>query len=124
MAGAEVRDSRNATNRKAYEPDDVSRTIGGQLRREVKIRAAETFDVRVQLRHPVSLAVEEDLGVIHLTAGMGNIQLSDAQHQKIVETIWPAKFVSPAMSGGARRLWLFPEEWGNWCTMNVHGILP
>ncbi|MFZ3043867.1 MAG: hypothetical protein WA058_02030 [Minisyncoccia bacterium] len=124
IAAAESRDSQNATNAEAYKPDAVSRTLGGQLRREVKIRAPLTADIRVQLRDPQTLKVVEELGLLHLVDGIGSIQLTYGQHLKIVETLWPGKFISPVVSGAARRIWLFRYEWGNWCEMNVHGILP
>ena len=123
IEAADGRDSKNAANHEAYKPDDLSRTLGGQLRREVKIRAPVNVDIRVQLRDPQTTKVIEDLGVLRLEGGIGSISLSDAQHQKIVETIWPVDFVSPTVSGGARRNWLFPYEWKR-CEINVHGAKP
>ena len=120
---AEKRDTENATNQEAYKPDAVSRTLGGQLRREVQTRASVNTMVKVQIRDPQSLQVLDEMSV-HLSDGMGNITLSSDQRAKIVETIWPATFVSPSVSGGERRLWLFPNEWGKWCEMNVHGLVP
>jgi len=124
IAAAESRDSRNATNAEAYKPDDVSRTLGGQLRREVKIRAPLNADIRVQLRDPQTLKVVEELGTLHLVDGIGSIQLTYEQHLLLVEMLWPGRFRSPVVSGAARRLWLFPYEWKDWCEMNVHGIVP
>lgn len=122
IAAAERRNSKSATAREEYEPvrDDLSRTLGGKLRREVKTRAPWTLDVQVQLRDPQTIAVLQSLGTLRLENGLGSIALTEKQHGMIVETIWPADFKSPAMSGSARRLWLFPSEWGT-CAMNVHG---
>src|SRR3989344_4138291 len=124
VGSAKGRDTSNATNPEAYKPDAVSRTIGGQLRREVKTRAAVDTHVVIQLRDPKTTAVVKELGTIRLVAGTGTISISDEQRAMIVETIWPTNFMSPIASGAARRLWLFPEEWRNWCSMNVHGLVP
>ena len=123
---AEDRDSKNATRAEAYKPDDVSRTVGRQLRRDVRVRVATAnVDIRIFYRDPKTLAVTKDLGVLRTTAGIGKFQFPDDPRQWIVETIWPmANFVSPTMSGGERRMWLFPYEWKDLCSMNEHGIIP
>ncbi|MFZ2167880.1 MAG: hypothetical protein WAV50_03360 [Minisyncoccia bacterium] len=123
IRAAEDRDTQNATNAEAYKPDALSRTLGGQLRREVKVRASVTGDIRVRLLDPTTLRVVEELPPLHLVDGMDSILLSNDQRAKIVETIWPRGFVSPVVSGGERRLWFFPREWGKECEMNIHGAL-
>ncbi|MFH0987992.1 MAG: hypothetical protein V1763_01320 [Parcubacteria group bacterium] len=125
IANAKERDSRQATNRVVYETDDVSRTIGGQLRREVKVRASVGADLKVFYRDPVTLKVVQDLGVLRVVSGTGSIRFSDDPRKWIVEAIWPAgDFLSPTVSGDHRRLWVFPNEWGTWCAVNAHGIVP
>lgn len=124
IISAEGRDSRNATSADAYKPDAFSRTLGGQLRREVKTRASIGAEIDVQLRDPRTLSVIKKLGNIKLVGGVGSMALSSDQIGMIVETIWPNDFISPVMSGGKNRLWLFPYEWKSWCLMNVHGLVP
>ena len=58
-----------------------------------------------------------------LVRGAGSFHFANDPRGYIVETLWPMDFLSPALSGGERRLRLFPAEWGNFCTMNEHGIL-
>ena len=122
------RDSENASNRKAYMTDALSRTLGNELVRVVNVRAPVSADIAVTLLDPVTLAVVEDLGNYRLVDGMVSVPLTDAQKEKIVQTIWPGWFSSPTVSGGARRLWLFPDEWWGkpgglrWCTKDVHGV--
>ena len=123
VAVANSRDTQQATNATGYKGDGVSRTLGGQLRREVRTRAPVTTDVLVVLRDPQTFVAVQAREVIRLKDGVGTMTLSGDQVRMIVETIWPANFTSPTLSGGERRLWLFPSEWGNWCTMNVHGLV-
>jgi len=124
ISAAESRDSQDATISSVYSADDVSRTLGKSLRDVVKTRAAINEDLKVRLLDPKTLAViQEDL-VLQTTAGVGSIKLPGDPHQWIIETIWPADFISPTTSGGERRLRLFPEEWGRYCSMNEHGIVP
>ena len=108
----------------AYKADAVSRTLGGQLRREVKVRTPVTTDIRVAFRNPQTLAVVQDSGVLHIADGVGNMTISGDQLGMIIETIWPKEFVSPTVSGDAHRLWFFPEEWKSFCSMNIHGLVP
>jgi hypothetical protein len=124
VAVANSRDTQQATNAAGYKGDGVSRTLGGQLRREVRTRAQVTTDVLVMLRDPKTFVAVQARVVIRLMDGVGSMTLSGDQVGMIVETIWPANFTSPTLSGGERRLWLFPGEWGSWCTMNVHGLVP
>ena len=108
----------------AYKADAVSRTLGGQLRREVKVRTPITTDIRVAFRNPQTLAVVQDSGVLHIAEGVGSMTISGDQLGMIIETVWPKEFVSPTVSGGEHRLWFFPEEWKNYCAMNIHGLVP
>lgn len=118
---AEDRDSENASKMDAYKPSAFSRELGGQLRREVKIRADVNTRILVNLRDPVSFRVVKTLGAMEMVNGIGKMSLTADQVAMVVETIWPNGFVSPAVSGGERRVELFPYEWGKWCEMNVHG---
>ncbi len=121
---AEVRDSKSATDLSAYEPGAFSRTLGGQLRREVQVRAPLETSLRVFLLNPVTGKAESELSsTIRLSGGVGRVTLTREQTEKVVETVWPGYFKSPANSGGARRLRLYPREWGSECTMNVHGAI-
>lgn len=122
-SAATSRDSRNATDAAAYRADDVSRTLGGRLRREVVVRAPLTLDIPVFYRDPQTKG-QRKLGVLRVVGGTGSMKLPDDPRKMIVETIWPKDSISPAESAGDRRLWLFPEEWGSWCAMNVHGVVP
>ncbi len=127
IAAAAKRDSKNASNAEAYKPDALSRTLGDDLIRVVNVRAPVGADIKAQLLDPKTLEVVEDLGVFRLIDGIVIIPLSKEQRTKIVQTIWPAWFSSPTVSGALRRLWFFPKEWekkegGKWCTMNEHGI--
>jgi hypothetical protein len=102
----------------------VSRTIGGVLRKDVKVRATTNADIRVLYRDPKTLAVVKDLGILKVSSGVGSFSFPDDPRSYIVETIWPATFVSPTVSMGERRLWIFPDEWRRFCSPNVHGIVP
>lgn len=124
IEAARKRNSRNASNAAAYKVDDVSRTLGARLRRDVRVRALIDAEVQVFYRSPQTVQVTQNLGLLHLSAGLGSIQLPGDPRAWIIGTIWPKNFLSPTRSGGERRLWLFPEEWSTWCTMNVHGIVP
>jgi len=124
VASAEARDTKNASDVEAYKPDAFSRTLGGQLRREVKTRANVNANITVNLRDPRTFKVTGTLGVMDMVEGIGKMPLTNEQRQMVVETIWPNGFVSPAVSGGERRIELFFPEWGNNCTMNVHGSKP
>lgn len=121
---AEERDSENASKMDAYKPSAFSRTLGGQLRREVKTRADVNTRIMVNLRDPVTFKVVQILDAMEMVSGIGKMSLTKNQVAMIVETIWPNGFLSPAMSGGERRVELFPNEWGKWCEMNVHGAKP
>ncbi|MEX2013650.1 MAG: hypothetical protein WD897_01925 [Parcubacteria group bacterium] len=123
-AVAKDRDTRNATDPAAYQGDAVSRVLGGRLRREVQTRAPVDVDLQVFYRDPQTAVVVEVIGLLRVDAGTGSLLLPGDPRQWIVETVWPRHFISPTESGGERRLWLFPKEWGKWCSMNVHGILP
>lgn len=124
MKIAKNRNTRNAIDPTGYRGDAVSRTLGTQLRREVRVRAPINIELQVFYRDSPTARIVEDLGILHITGGMGSRVLPDDPRQWIIETIWPSDFLSPTMSGGQRRLWLFGDEWKDWCMMNVHGIVP
>ncbi|MDO8569207.1 MAG: hypothetical protein Q7R89_00230 [bacterium] len=121
---AESRDTRHATDPVGYQGDDVSRTLGARLRKEVRVRAPVNIELQVFYRDPPTARVVEDLGVLRVMEGTGSVLPPDDPCKWIIETVWPEYFISPAKSGGRRRLWLFPEEWGKWRGMQVHGIVP
>ena len=60
---------------------------------------------------------------MHLVGGVGSIQFPEDPRHYIVEADWPSRFVSPTLSGGKRRLRIFPGEW-KWCMPHMHGVLP
>ncbi len=128
IAAAESRDSQNAMNVEAYKADDLSRTLGAQLRREVKIRAPVTTDVTVRyvdVDSQTNKVVTRDIGVVRVVNGTGTFRFPDDPRKHVaVGTVWPANFISPTTSGGERRLRVFPGEWENWCALNVHGLVP
>lgn len=122
IAAAEARNTQNVTLLAGYTARDFSNGLGYPLRTEIKDRTRWTGTLRVQLRHPETLALEQELVELRVTDGVGSITLNEAQKNRIVETIWPtANFVYPTISGGARRLMTKPDEWGARCGMNVHG---
>jgi hypothetical protein len=121
---AEDRESENASKRDAYKPSAFSRKLGGPLRHEVKTRADVSTRITVNLRDPLSFKVVQTLGAMEMVNGIGKMSLTKDQVTMVVETIWPNGFVSPAISGGERRVELFFPEWGPWCEMNVHGAKP
>ena len=124
VGAAEGRDSRNASNAEVYKPDDVSRTVGGALRK-LGVYALVNADLLIVYRDPKTLRVVRDnVGILRLASGFGSFQFADDPRQYIVETIWPMDFRSPTISGGERRMWLFPNEWKDYCSMNETGIVP
>jgi hypothetical protein len=127
IAAATHRDSQNASNAAAYKPDDFSRTLGDETIERVKVRSPVQASLRARLLDPQTLRVVEDLGLVSFTDGIAPIYLTSGQRDYILETVWPGYFSSPTVSGGERRLWIFPGEWerllgGRWCTMQEHGI--
>ena len=126
IGAATVRESDHARRLSAYTPDDVSRTMGGRLRKDVVVTAPVKADLKVRYVD-VNLGTEQvitELGELHMVGGIGTFQFTDDPRQRVVGLIWPANFVSPTVSGGERRLRVFPNEWGNWCTLFVHGLVP
>jgi len=133
IAAATKRDSENASNVKAYMANDVSggnigdgvsENIGDEIIRVVNVRAPLGIDIQVNLLDPVTTKVVEDLGRVSLVDGIAKIYLTEAQRAYIVETIWPAWFSSPTVSGGERRIWVPPGAWKkkggqnwHWCTL-------
>lgn len=124
------RDTRKATDPAGYRGDAVSRSMGAFLRKNVQIRAEVNTNVQVFFRHRRTAEVAYDLGTLRVRGGSGNIDLFDDPRKWIVEAVFlknaalPKDFVSPVESGGERRLWVLPEEWRDWCWINVHGIMP
>lgn len=123
IQAANERDSQEATLLVAYQPPDVSRTLGKRLREVVKVRAPITADLPIRYLDPQTGKLVRDLGVMHMVRGVGSFRFSDDPRAYVVETIWPPDFVSPAMSGGERRVRMFPNEWEKFCAMNEHGIM-
>ncbi|MDO8728295.1 MAG: hypothetical protein Q7K26_00220 [bacterium] len=123
---AESRNTHNATSRDGYLGEAVSRTLGPQLRKEVRAKASVDLNLEVFYRDPLTSRIVEDLGLLHIMGDLGTKVLPDDPRKWIAETVWPEKenFISPTVSGGARRIWLFGEEWKGDCAMNVYGIVP
>ncbi|MGD0328246.1 MAG: hypothetical protein ABSB00_00855 [Minisyncoccia bacterium] len=122
---AAARDSKNASDPSAYKADDVSGSLGDEIIRVVNVRAPLNADIGVQLLDPTTLAVIEDLGNFRLVDGIATIPLSEIQLTRVEQIIWPSWFSSPTMSGGSRRILVFPEAWekengGRWCTRQVN----
>lgn len=124
IATAKARNTQNATDPIGYKGDAISRTLGARLRKEIQVRAPTLFNLKVFYRDLSTARMVEDLGLLRIVGGTGNKALPDDPRRWILETIWPGYLISPTISGNERRLWLFPEEWGVWCTMNVHGLVP
>lgn len=130
IAAATNRDSMNASNVSAYRANDVSggnpgqplsSNVGDELIRVVNVRAPVGITITAQLLDPVSLAVTKDLGEFRLIDGIAKIYLEPDQRKQVVQTIWPAWFNSPTVSGGERRILVLPESWlnktgGRYCT--------
>jgi hypothetical protein len=123
IQAANERDSQEAMKLAAYQPEAFSRTLGKRLREEVKVRAPIAADLLIRYLDPQTAKVVRELGTIRMERGVGSFRFSEDPRSYIIETIWPPDFVSPAMSGGERRVRMFPNEWGKFCAMNVHGAL-
>ncbi len=125
IAVAQGRDTQGATNPAGYRGDDVSRTLGPRLRELGRGRSAVTADISLVYRDPLTGWVAGDSSVMMVVGGKGKLRLAGDPRRWTLEVIFPRDgFVSPVKSGHERRLWLFPEEWGEYCSMNVHGIVP
>ncbi|MEK7461872.1 MAG: hypothetical protein AAB586_02255 [Patescibacteria group bacterium] len=124
MVIAQNRNTRYGTDPAGYRGDAFSRTLGPDLRKHVKNRAPVNFFLHVYYLDPKTAHLVRDLGDASVVNGMGDIVLPDDPRYWIVETIWPENFLSPIKSGGKHSLWLFGDEWKDWCTMNVHGLVP
>ncbi len=123
VAAANARESDEGRSLAAYQPSSVSRTLGARLRTDVKVRAQVSGDaLQVRYLDPQTANVVRELGTMTLTQGVGTFRFSDDPREYVVETVWPREFVSPTMSGGERRLRIFPNEWRKFCSMNAHGI--
>ena len=94
-----------AKGRDSYRGNALSRTLGKDL---YYIKPIGDDVVHVQLLDPQTMVVVEKLGSVRLVGGVVTVKLSDEQHKKIVETIWPANYESPTR--GRNRA--FPDEWG------------
>ena len=123
---AESRDTQGATNPAGYRGDDVSRTLGPRLRQLNKGRSGVTVDLSLVYRDSLTGRVAGNSSVMMVVGGEGKLRLAGDPRKWILETIFPQDqgFVSPVKSDRERRLWLFPDEWGRWCTMNVHSLVP
>ncbi len=122
IAAANARESDGGKSLTAYQGPSVSR-IGARLRTEVKDRAQISGNVlQVRYLDPQTAKVVRELGTMTLIQGVGTLRFPDDPREYVVETVWPREFVSPTMSGGERRLRIFPSEWGKFCSMNAHGI--
>jgi hypothetical protein len=124
IEAAKQRDSRQARVLEVYRPDDVSRTMGGRLRKQVRVHATMLSTVQLRLLDPATLRVVRDLGPLQLVGGSGVMAMPEDPRKYVVETLFPGEFVSPTVSGGVPRLRLFGYEWRNWCNMNEHGLVP
>ncbi len=124
VTSANARETENATRIDAYQTDAVSRTIGRRLREQVRTRAAITADIAVRYVDSDRELATQNVGVLRMVNGVGTFRFAEDPRQRIVGTSWPGNFVSPTISGGERRLRLFPYEWQDWCTMNIHGLVP
>lgn len=126
MNVAGTRNTRNGIDPDGYKGDAFSRTLGARLRRQVKTRAPVNVNISVFYRDLPTSRVVEELMSLNVRGGTGSITLPDDPRRWIIEAVWPdeTEFLSPIKSGGKRRLWLFPEEWGTHCTMNIHGLVP
>ena len=128
VATATKRDTRNAGNAEGYKGDAFSRTLGDEVIRRVGVRAPINAEVKANLLDPTTLKSVRDLGTFRFVNGIATISLTDDERANIVQTIWPAWFSSPTVSGGERRLWLFPNEWlgkpdgEKWCTKQLNGF--
>ncbi len=122
IAAANARESDGGKSLTAYQGPSVSR-IGARLRTEVKDRAQISGNVlQVRYLDPQTAKVVRELGTMTLIQGVGTLRFPGDPREYVVETVWPREFVSPTMSGGERRLRIFPSEWGKFCSMNAHGI--
>lgn len=109
---ANGRDSDNASRAAAYQgQEDFSGALSDELINRVNVRAPLNIDIAVQLLDPKTLLEVEDLGKVPLVDGTAKIYLTEAQRVYVVQTIWPAWFSSPTVSGGERRILVFPEVW-------------
>lgn len=124
IQSANERDSKEAMLLDAYKPDDFSRTLGGRLRSDVKVRALITADLPIRYLDLQTAKVVRELGTIRMERGVGSFRFSDDPRAYVVEVVYPPDFASPAMSGGERRLRAFPSELGRFCANNMHGVLP
>jgi hypothetical protein len=124
IEAANSRNSESGTNIPTYRPDDVSRTLGGRLRKEVRTRAPYTGDLQVEYLDLRTHQVVREVGTIHVVNGQGVIHFPDDPRDYIERIVWNDGFVSPTRSGGIHQMLLFPKEWGTYCLMNIHGILP
>ena len=124
MKLAESRDTRVGTDPAGYRGDAVSRTLGAQLRKAGVGRARVNFDLAMVYRDS-SGRVAGPIGSMRVERGIAMITLAGDPRANgwVLETIWPADFISPVKSGDERRLWLFPEEWKSHCEMNIHGFV-
>lgn len=126
---ANARESAGGQNLGAYQTDALSRTLGKRLREEVKTRALVVTDIivgYVDINPRTKQVVTRDIGTLQMVGGIGTFRFSDdPRTHTAVEVAWPTtEFVSPTISGGFRRLRVFPNEWGTWCSTNVHGLVP
>ncbi|MDO8575701.1 MAG: hypothetical protein Q7R90_00095 [bacterium] len=132
MVAAAATDSEGASNPEAYKGDKFSRTLGDEVIQRVNVRAPlNGISITAQLLDD-KMNVVEDLGSFEFKDGIARIPLTEAQIGKIIQTIFPAWVSSPVISGEARRLLFFPDEWkrakkdgtksrgAHWCTMHEH----
>ena len=130
---AEARKSGNASRPDAYRGDAVSRTLGAELRKlglkgdlgeGPNVRAKSHISAQVFYRYPDTTKVVRGVGGIETEKGRGSIQLPGDPRIAITEVVFDGDLISPTESGGSRRLWMFPAEWGTECEMAMHAIVP
>jgi len=123
VAIARARDTRQASDPRGYEGEDFSRTLGYRLRHEVRQRHPMITHIEVNYRDPRTTQVVRRLGIMPVFAGEGEMELPGDPSQYIVEEIISDEFVTEAMSGGRRRIWVLPYEW-RMCKKYTHaGVL-
>jgi len=123
IAAARARDSQDARALMPYRPDDVSRTLGAQLRTGPWGPAPINDGIQIRYLDPNSGHLVREVGIIWLNHGVGSIHLPGDPRHYVVEAIWPSYLISPTPSGGVLRTRSFPNE-PRGCRDHIHGLVP